>query len=65
MKKYKAHIYDWSEGYRHCNSFIHITNHVVIQIDSSVGHWFKSKSSAKRAAERVAKKLGIGLIWTK
>ena len=64
MKKYKAILYGINTRYYYYWADIEIDRKTVIVIDND-GDNYKSKRSAKRAAERVAKKLNIELTWTK
>ena len=61
MKKYKAKVRIKDYGNIYFYYKIVISKNATIMNEFVYG----TKSLAKRAAERVAKKLGIGLIWTK
>lgn len=63
MKKYKAYIDQY--GWERANYYPIIILSPQMIIRSAEHQYYLSRRSAKRAAERVAKKLNIGLIWEK
>ena len=68
MKKFKAEVFSAQESMNTRMEYyarIIIDNYTQIPIEPKMSFSFKSKSSAKRAANRVADKLGIELTWIK
>ena len=59
MKKYEAIIVN------HGGSYFDFRIFISGNVDIENILTYSKRDYAKRAAERVAKKLGIGLIWTK
>ena len=67
MKKYKVYLESYffnSDGTVTWYFVIELDCHITIESEDP-SYFYKSKSSAKRAANNVAKKLGIGLEWEK